>query len=168
MTLLPAASKRRDAHNVRTNYVTLINPSFFSLHLRPLFSAWFRVLFSFPFPQPSPFNATESLDETEMSYLTSVCGRFHGEFANPRGAPFPVQTFGAIQQSCSIFSRTVRKKKVGWSGLAPNKNPLFSLPSNFPTIRVTRVRFHPSNAQSRVYPRLGSLYSAGYSNKIAT
>jgi len=30
-----------------------------------------------------------------MSYLTSVCGRFHGEFANPRGASLPLPRHSA-------------------------------------------------------------------------
>lgn len=41
-----------------------------------------------PLPRPlkaSSFNSAEGCsDGTEMSYLTSVCRRFHGEFANPR------------------------------------------------------------------------------------
>lgn len=63
-----------------------------------------------------------------MSYLTFVCGRFHGEFANPRGASLRPGAFGAIQQSCSASPADREKGKNG--RVPPGKNPLFSLSSN--------------------------------------
>jgi len=94
-----------------------------------------------------------------MSYLTPVCGRFHGKFANPRGVSrFPglasVEKFTAIQQSCSISSPGAWERRD--EAALGTKNSLFSPPSNLPTIRVIRARFPSIDAQSRAYPTRAS------------
>jgi hypothetical protein len=178
-----AVSKRREVHNARRNYVTLINPPFSLLPLGSPLPLLVPASLT-PCRHPRRSDSRQALLIPQMvpmkrKWVTlfpfakdfTVNLRVSVAFRVPRSRADP-EIHCEIQQSCSIsFPRAWE----GRDGTAPaTKNSLFSPPSNLPTIRVTRARFPSIDAQSRAYPTSASLpllrlpHPTGYPNKIVT
>lgn len=134
--LIRGLKASREAHNAHRNYVTLINPPF---SLLPLYLP--------PSPSPGPipassFNPADGTDETEMSYLTSVCWRFHGEFANPRGVlHYPARRSRHSPRDSAVLFNLLRSwerrgRQEGWgrgAGVVPERRIHY-----FPCRRISR------------------------------